>query len=97
MSETLKKYETNAFNNLFTAEEWINEFYQAGYRIHTFTQGIDSEGLVQYTVVMSLKDDSKYDNITNLRDVPPSQVDDFLEKGWSVVESWSKIVRMVKR
>lgn len=45
---------------------------------------------------MSLKADSKFENITNLKDVSPHEVDDYLAKGWRIADAFSKFVRVVK-
>ena len=66
----------------------INSLVDEGYRVHT----IDLELGV---ALMSLSS-AKYENITNLKDVPPHDVDSYLAKGWRVTESYSKFVRMVK-
>lgn len=68
--------------------EKINALAEAGYRVHT----IDLELGV---ALMSLSS-AKYENITNLKDVPPHEADSYLAKGWRITESYSKFVRMVK-
>ena len=72
-----------------TTTKELNEQAQLGYRVHTIDFSFG-------TALMSLKSDSKYENITNLKDVAPHEVDGYLVKGWVITESWSKNVRMVK-
>jgi len=66
----------------------INNLVKLGYKVHTidFNWG---------TALMSLSA-SKYEGITNLKDVQPSEVDEYLAKGWVVTDSYSKFIRMVK-
>ena len=72
-----------------TTTKELNEQAQLGYRVHTIDFSFG-------TALMALKSDSKYENITNLIDVAPHEVDKYLAKGWIVTETWSKNVRMVK-
>lgn len=82
--------------------EVLNQALETGHIVHTFTtqhepsevQGI---GYTRYVALMSLKTEGKYENITNLKDVPPHQVDEYLDDGWVVTDTFSKFVRMVKR
>jgi len=101
MSEKiLKKYRIISGTQPKDVEETIDVFVEDGYKVHSFNtpQG-EEDGMSSYfyEVLMSLSTDSKYDNISNLRDVEPSQVDELLKQGWVVVESWAKNVRMVKK
>jgi len=81
--------------------EMLNQATETGHRVHTFTtqyeqseyQGI---GYTRYVTLMSLKSEGKYENITNLKDVSPSHVDEHLADGWTVTDSYSKFIRMVK-
>ena len=75
----------------------VNELQEEyGYKLHTaFTENID--GLCSTKYIMSLSSEKAYDNISNLIDIPPNQVDEYLAKGWIVADSWSKLIRMVKK
>lgn len=97
MSEQLKKYRIISGTQPKDMEETIDVFVESGYKVHSFTTPSSSQGSYFYEVLMSLSTDSKYDNIENLRDVEPNQVDDLLKQGWIVAESWAKNVRMVKK
>ena len=66
----------------------INSLALEGYRILDIDVGAG-------VATMSLSS-AKYENITNLKDVPPHEVDAYLAKGWRVTESYSKFVQMVK-
>ena len=85
-----------------TFNEMLNQALETGHMVHTFTtqyeqsevQGI---GYTRYVALMSLKSEGKYENIINLKNVPPHQVDEYLADGWVVTDSFSKFLRMVKR
>ena len=82
--------------------EMLNQALETGHRVHTFTsqyeQGeVPGIGYTRYTALMSLKSEGKYENITNLKDVSPSHVDEHLADGWVVTDTFSKFVRMVRR
>lgn len=79
--------------------EDINDTVTDGYRVHTFTVTYEGDGKlggVRYTALMSLKSDSKYENISNMKDVPPHEVDEHLAEGWVITDSYSKFIRMVR-
>lgn len=65
----------------------INQHAELGYRVHTRYPDY---------ALMSLQS-SKYDGITHLEDVPPDEAQERLEHGWTVLETYSKFIRMVKR
>ena len=92
-----KKYRIVSGTQPKDVEETIEVFVEDGYKVHSFNTPQNEEGEYFYEVLMSLSSDSKYDNISNLRDVEPSQVDELLKQGWIVIESWAKNVRMVKK
>lgn len=78
----------------------MNELAQQGYRVNTFNTAyapsdIGGMGESKLFVLMSLKSEAKYDDITNLKDVSPEEVDSYLAEGWIVADAWSKSVRMV--
>lgn len=81
--------------------EACNERYAEGYKVHsvivTHDQIGDQNPRSHISYLMSLSSEKAYDGITNLVDVPPNQVDTYLAKGWIVADSWSKLVRMVKK
>lgn len=97
MSEQLKKYRIVSEVNPKDVEARMDALVLSGYKVHSFNTPQNEEGAYFYEVLMSLSTDSKYDNISNLRDVEPNQVDDLLKGGWVVAESWAKNVRMVKK
>lgn len=81
--------------------EKINVLVEQGYKVHTFnTEYVTGEtpgiGEDRHNVLMSLSSPAKYDDISNLKDVPPNEVDELLAQGWVVADSWAKVVRMVK-
>ena len=80
--------------------EKINVLVEQGYKIHTFNTEYVCDpntgvGEDRFNVLMSLSSSNKYDNITNLKDVVPGDVEEHLAEGWVVTDSWAKIVRMV--
>jgi len=95
-----EKYVTVITESTYDANEYHLEYTEKGYRLHTQNVVSNTADGVPYREIIltySLQEDSKYENITNLKDVDPSEVDNYIAKGWTVTESWSKIVRMVKR
>lgn len=84
-----------------TFNEMLNQAFESGHRVHTFSaQYEESEykgvGYTRYTALMSLSSPSKYEDISNLQDVVPNDVDEYLANGWIVADSWSKFIRMVR-
>lgn len=67
--------------------EKINALADMGYRVHTFTHDYS---------LLSLHS-NKFEGITNLKDVQPSEVDRYLLQGWEILDTYSKIIRLVKR
>jgi len=92
LSESLSKYKI-----AYDIGE-VNELVEAGYKLHTalIDPQVHSTGY-KTKYVMSLSSEKAYDNITNLQDIPPDMVDGYLAKGWIIADSWSKLVRMVKK
>ena len=79
----------------------INALVEVGYKIHTYaplyTQSeVPGSGETLHHVLMSLSSSTKYEDISNLKDVPPNEVDALLADGWIVADSYSKFLRMVK-
>lgn len=97
MNENQPKYVV-VYEEFETFEKSLNDLAQKGYRLSQLqVTGADHPDMIDYYfAVMSLKTDSKYENIANLKDVPPSEVDDYLAQGWIVSDSYSKFIRMVK-
>lgn len=90
-----------SFEDRDAFDESVNLAEEDGYRVHTFTAHYEQGeqpgiGSTRYIALMSLKSDSKYENISNMKDVSPREVDGYLADGWKVADSWSKIVRMVR-
>jgi len=95
----VKGYTSDGFN-VFMKQ--VNTLVDEGYKVHTFTteyeegehRGIGDRRLIAF---MSLSSSSKYDDIVNLRDVDPRDVEEYLLDGWVVADSWAKNIRMVKK
>ena len=81
--------------------EACNKRYADGYKVHSVIVTHDQIGDLYprsyISYLMSLSSEKTYDNITNLIDIPPDQVDAYLAEGWIVADSWSKLIRMVKK
>jgi len=82
--------------------ESCNDKHKEGYTLHTVVTRISQEDMsgrivTDLSYVMRLSSEKIYENITNLIDIPPNQVDAYLAKGWIVADSWSKLIRMVKK
>ena len=80
----------------------VNELYNEGYKchthtVHTYHDDLSGRVMSKDQYLMSLSSEKAYDNITNLADITPGQVDEYLADGWVVADSWSKVVRMVKK
>lgn len=96
MSDNLPKYRFVNDDTFKTFEDKLNTLAEAGYRVNSFQIGGWPDELTQYYAIMSLKADSKYENISNLRDVSPGDVDGYLADGWIITDTYSKFVRMVR-
>lgn len=92
MDETLPKYR---FEVKRQAEGWtsyaerLTTFAVIGYKVHSISFDQD-------IALLSLSSSNKYTDISNLKDVPPNEVDELLADGWIVADSYSKFLRMVK-
>ena len=80
----------------------VNELDELGYKLHSVTPRTyadDATGRIKtdHAYMMSLSSEKAYDNITHLIDIPPHEVDNWLKAGFIVADSWSKVVRMVKK
>ena len=49
-----------------------------------------------FLAVLVLKT-GKYDDITNVKDVPTEDVDAYLAEGWKIINEYSKYMRLAKR
>lgn len=67
--------------------EKINALADVGYRVYTFT----------YDCSLLSLHSNKFEGVTNLKDVQPSEVDGYLLQGWEILDTYSKIIRLVKR
>ena len=65
--------------------------------VYTYQDDFSGQVKTDVEYLLSLREPSKYEDITNLIDVEPSQVDEYLAKGYIVTDSWSKFIRMVKK
>ena len=80
------------------SQEDANTLYEEqGHKLHTFHTAIVEGGVIQEYWIMSQSSDKSYDDISNLKDVTPQEVDAYLADGWIIGDSWSKLVRMVKK
>ena len=80
----------------------VNELVELGYKLHSVTPRTyadDASGRIKtdHAYMMSLSAEKAYENISNLIDIAPYEVDGYLAQGWIVADSWSKVVRMVKK
>lgn len=91
MEETLKKYRVVRSEYEADFETKINMLADVGYRVHTFTNDPS-----EWLALMSLHS-NKFDGITRLVDITPTDVDHYLEQGWEILDTYSKTIRMVKR
>jgi len=86
---------------VFSIEQANTRYREAGYKVHsvivTHDTLADQNPRSSISYLMSLSQEKPYDDITNLRDVPPDEVDGYLAEGWIVADSWSKLVRLVKK
>jgi len=97
----MSEEEKQKYIRVFDIEQ-ANKRYGEGYRVHSsivrvFQEDLSGCIISDISYLMSLTSESKYDNISNLLDVSPEQVDEYLAKGYIVTDSWSKVVRMVKK
>ena len=98
--ETPRKYVTVTASSIYNANEFHIDYVAKGYRLHSQNVIANSVDGVPYKEIIntySLKDSGKYDDITELVDAPPAEVNDYLAQGYVILETYSKYVRMVKR
>ena len=94
--EKLPNYETYEAVDTVTLYGWLNAKANQGYKLHTVGHRHDQR--LGYYAVMYL-DKGNYEDVTNLADVSPSDVDQYLENGWEIASTSisTKFVRMIKR
>ena len=90
-------YKTEIRSPTQTYQTWeaqLNKLYEVGYEI--FPNGIQDDFIIIHLKELGQND---YSNVTNLKDVPPSEVDDYIADGWEITSTSisTKFVRMVKR
>jgi len=94
MSESLANYRfavQHHDESLDAYAERLNALVDVSYKVHT----ID----IDRGVALMVLDVGNYDGVTNLKDVPSDEVDDYLVQGWTIASASisTKFVRMVKR
>jgi len=87
---------------VFSIEQANQRYREEDYKVHSVITTIRQEDLsgrimADISYLMSLSSEKIYDGITNLLDVPPEEVDTYQADGWIVADSWSKLVRVVKK
>ena len=102
--QKLKKYLVLRRVGFLAIQEAVNEFVELGYEARSLYPNFDSSTLnkmsefeqVWYAFI-ELK--SGYENVTNLKDVPPEEVDSHITQGWEIASASisTKFVRMIKR
>jgi len=97
----LKKYRvvTESYTNDSSFfEEKINALAEVGYRVSQLATVRPLEGWTdgEYIALMSLHS-NKFEGITNLKEVHPSEVDEYLLQGWEILDTYSKTIRLVRR
>ena len=105
MTGQVKQTEPTAplkYIRVFDIEQANRRYREEDYKVHSVITTIRQEDLsgrimTDISYLMSLSSEKTYDNITNLIDITPDQVDAYLADGWIVADSWSKLVRMVKK
>lgn len=97
MSEPMPKYLIFGAEDLDKLNKFINNRTKEGYKLQAIQpyQGI---GGYVFLVYMYL-DVGNYEDVTNLKDVPPEEVDTHIMQGWEIASASisTKFVRMVKR
>ena len=102
--EKLKKYLVLRRLGFLAIQEAMNEFVELGYEVRSLYPNFDSSlpnkmsdfEQVWYAFI-ELK--GGYENVTNLKDVPSEEVDNYIAKGWEIASTSisAKFIRMVKR
>lgn len=101
MSGEKEKYRVVESKDMMRFQEELNFLASEGYGLAFFRNDpqIDEREVLRnhFTAIVKLKEDSKFDDISNLKDVLPEEVDKYLMEGWVVTDSYSKNLRMVKK
>ena len=100
--EKLSKHLLLRRDGFLSMQNAVNEFDALGYKVKGYypnfeSSAVDGSGPIWYA---SLElDNGGYENVTNLRDVPPEEVDSHIIQGWEIASASisTKFVRMVKR
>ena len=94
--EKLPNYETYEAVDQIALYGWLNSKARQGYKLHTV--GWRQDQRLAYYAIMYL-DKGSYEDVTNLADVSPSDVDQYLANGWEIASTSisTKFVRMIKR
>ena len=79
-----KKYQT-----VYDIDE-ANKLVELGYKLHTFFAAPVEHDMVQECYVMSLQDQSKYDDIDKYRSFPITGEEQTLPEGWTIIHHTSK-------
>jgi len=98
MSDSLQKYLVLMRPGYLAIQEALNEFYKLGYKVKAlYPHPIPNDSPAWYAFIEL--DDTGYENVTNLKDVPPEEVDAHIVEGWQIASASisTKFVRMVKR
>ena len=77
----------------------VNEWSEKGYKLHSVDPWISEYGHTNGWHYVMYLDKGNYDNVTNLADVSPQDVDRYLANGWEIASTSisTKFVRMIKR
>lgn len=77
----------------------VNEYTELNYKLHSREQIINDYGHKCGWSYLMYLDTGNYDNVTNLADVSPQDVDLYLLNGWEIAATSisTKFVRMIKR
>jgi len=99
--KNLGKYLILSREGYLAAQDAMNHFYELGYELYGQPERRPmkpGESTDTWFFVMRVQG-SGYENVTNLKDVPPVEVDHHLAEGWDIASASisTKFVRMVKR
>lgn len=82
-----------------TSMKDVNEYSEKGYRLHSVVPWLHESGFTAEQHFFMYLDTGNYDDVTNLADVVPTDVDTYLANGWKITSTSlsTKFVRMIKR
>ena len=80
---------------LVHSKQDANEWEQKNYRVHTFTVAPVENGMIQEYYLMSLKEESKYDDVEAFRSVPITPNWQQVPEGIRIIHHTSKEVIQV--